>query len=145
LQRYRTLDLGFWDFQIKSAAQICANRAIAAIKNLMKNCKVTDIVAQTNKENEINSPQPSKKLRVDFGDKLQEQIDAKSRQMSSVDNELVGYLELSNMPVKKTDVYQWWSSKKGSYPMLFQMASKYLCIPAPALHRNVCFLSLGMF
>jgi hypothetical protein len=63
----------------------------------MKNCKFRDVAALTNKEFEIKSPRPSKKLRVDFGDKLQEQIDAKSKQMSSVDNELVGYLELSNM------------------------------------------------
>ncbi len=34
--------------------QVCANRAIAAVKNLLKLCKVTVVDAQTNKQNEIN-------------------------------------------------------------------------------------------
>ena len=56
--------------------------------------------------------------------------------------EIACYVQL-NMP-KNVDTLEWWSTKAQQLPLLKQLASKYLCIPATSAASERCFSSAGL-
>ena len=90
----------------------------------------------------------NKKYRFDFGSSLQDLIDQKMNSLGSLSasteswQELVCFLELGRVPVS-TDVYEWWSEKKSSYPNLYELTKKYLFVPATSAPAERVFSCAG--
>jgi hypothetical protein len=109
------------------------------MKNSPKNIQIE------NKENNEDSVflQPSKKYRVDFTNCLQKSMDEKSKSISTVDSELTGFLELGRVPLK-TNVFEWWSQKQANYPTLFEIAKKFMYVPATSAPSERVFSYAGL-
>lgn len=56
--------------------------------------------------------------------------------------EIENYLNLPIFP-ENTDVYMWWNSNKNTFPILFQLARKYLSIPATSVPCERLFSDAG--
>ena len=58
-------------------------------------------------------------------------------------NEFDSYLLLPRAP-SKTDILQWWASRKAEYPILAKLARKYLSIPATSVPSERLFSAAGL-
>ena len=65
---------------------------------------------------------------------------ADANECSTSAAEIASYMQLK--PVSKiTDSLKWWSTKTQQFPLLKQLASKYLCIPATSASSERSFSS----
>ena len=58
-------------------------------------------------------------------------------------HEFNSYLLLPRVP-SKTNILQWWASRKSDYPILAKLARKYLSIPATSVPSERLFSSAGL-
>lgn len=51
--------------------------------------------------------------------------------------------ELEPLLAKSENIYLWWNTNKTRYPMLSEMARKYICIPATSTPSERVFSTAG--
>ena len=61
----------------------------------------------------------------------------------NIDEELSGYLKRKFQPTE-SEIVTWWKAHKSQQPRLFQLAEKYLCIPATSAPAERAFSSAGL-
>ena len=94
----------------------------------------------------IHETQPNKRIKLDVFAFIKEQEITLSgsdvMELTKVDQELDCYLK-EPVVMEKIDVFQWWKEKKIQYPSLYQLATKYLCIPATSVPSERIFSKAG--
>ena len=104
----------------------------------------TGIITTTNASAEPNHSQ--KKVKLDFAQLLANRVNNKDPSSSveqSIQIELEKYVNEFNVDIK-TDVFEWWHQRKGSYPKLHALALKYWIIPGTSTASERFFSTAGL-
>ena len=117
------------------------------ILNEMKEMEKDISVSQLAQSDQTSTPiQPSKKIKLDVFAFIKEQeltiSGSEITELTKIDQEFDSYLKESVI-MDKIDVFKWWKENKNKYPNLYELAIKYLCIPATSVPSERIFSKAG--
>ena len=97
----------------------------------------------SNTPNTSETPDVSNNSRSRKRKSLMERL-AKDSVVAAPDNEVSEYLQMYEIPIK-SDPLIWWNEKKDKFPILSNLAQKYLAVSATSTAVNVYFLTQEIY
>ena len=112
---------------------------------LLEEMKSVKLKPREEENNDIPNQSKKRKLMIEFSDS--ESDNERDFEVGESYDEVKAEIESykrEELLSQDDDPLQWWSKKKDKYPLLANLAKKYLCVPATSVEAERTFSALGL-